>query len=156
MFSVCVCVFGITVLKIVVERWFWEFKLLIGSLVGLCAWLHSCLCFSLLKKLFLKASSTPPWHLAICRASKFFFLSQSRQILNSWWIDRASLLVSLLHYSTPPWHLHLSKLFFLTPSLTYVSTLLSVENYWGSIYSFLAIWFSFLRSLSTYLHLFLA
>ena len=30
-----------------------------GSLVELCAWLHSCLCFSLLEKLFLKASSTP-------------------------------------------------------------------------------------------------
>ena len=58
---VCVCVFGIFVLKIVVERWFWEFKMLIGSLVELHAWLHSYLCFSLLEKLF----STPPWHLAI-------------------------------------------------------------------------------------------
>ena len=34
-----------------------------GSLVELHAWLHSCLCFSLLEKLFLKASSTPPWHI---------------------------------------------------------------------------------------------
>ena len=46
-------------LKIVIERWFWEFKLLIGSLVELRAWLHSSLRFSLLEKLFLKASLTP-------------------------------------------------------------------------------------------------
>ena len=34
-----------------------------GSLVELHVGLHSCLCFSLLKKLLLKASSTPPRHL---------------------------------------------------------------------------------------------
>ena len=58
----CVCVFGIYVLKIVVERWFWELKMLIGSLVELHAWLHSYLCFSLLEKLFLNnlnSISTP-------------------------------------------------------------------------------------------------
>ena len=62
MFSVCVCVFGIYVFKIVVERWFWELKMLFGSLVELHAWLHSYLCFSLLEKLFLSnldTSSTP-------------------------------------------------------------------------------------------------
>ena len=109
--------------------------MLFGSLVELRAWLHSYLCFSLHEKLFLKVSSTPPQHLAICRASKFFFLSQSCQILdswwidressstlNSWWIDRASLLVSLLSSSTPPQQLHLSTLFFLTPSSTDGST----------------------------------
>ena len=46
-----------------------------GSLVELHAWLHSCLCFSLLEKLFLKACSTPPRHLAICRASKLFLIT---------------------------------------------------------------------------------
>ena len=58
----CVCVFGIFVLKIFVERWFWELKMLIGSLVKLHAWLHLYLCFSLLEKLFLNnldTSSTP-------------------------------------------------------------------------------------------------
>ena len=34
-----------------------------GSLVELHVGLHSCLCFSLLEKLLLKASSTPPRHL---------------------------------------------------------------------------------------------
>ena len=72
---VCVCVFGIIVLKIFVERRFWEIKLLIGSLVELHAWLHSYLCFSLLKKQFLSnldTSSIPPRHLAICWALKVF------------------------------------------------------------------------------------
>ena len=40
-----------------------------GSLVELHVGLHSCLCFSLLEKLLLKASSTPPRYLAVCRAS---------------------------------------------------------------------------------------
>ena len=72
---VCMCVFGISVLKIFVERWFWELKMLIGSSVELHAWLHSYLCFSLLEKQFwsnLDTSSLPPWHLAICRALKVF------------------------------------------------------------------------------------
>ena len=34
-----------------------------GSLVELHVRLHSCLCFSLLENLLLKASSTPPQHL---------------------------------------------------------------------------------------------
>ena len=78
LFSVYVCVFGIYVLKIVVERWFWELKMLIGSLVELHAWLHSYLCFSLLKKLFLSnldTFSTPSQHLAICRAFKLFLIA---------------------------------------------------------------------------------
>ena len=40
-----------------------------GSLVELHVELHPCLCFSLLKKLLLKASSTRPRNLAICQAS---------------------------------------------------------------------------------------
>ena len=37
--------------------------MLIGSLVELHVELHSCLCFSHLEKLFLKAGSTPPRYL---------------------------------------------------------------------------------------------
>ena len=37
--------------------------MLIGSLVELHVGLHSCLCFSHLEKLLLKASSTPPRYL---------------------------------------------------------------------------------------------
>ena len=68
----CVCVFGIHVLKIAFESWFWEIYLVFGSLVELHAWLHSYLCFSLLEKLFWKAGSTPPRYLAICWASLAF------------------------------------------------------------------------------------
>ena len=71
---VCVCVFGIHVLKIAVERCFWEVHMVFQSLVVLHVWLHSCIYFSLLEKLFLKACSTPSRHLAICRASKLVFL----------------------------------------------------------------------------------
>ena len=70
---VCVCVFlRIHVLKIFIERWFWELNMLIGSLVELHVGLHSCLCFSHLEKLVLKACSTPPRYLAVCRASSAF------------------------------------------------------------------------------------
>ena len=43
--------------------------MLIGSLVELHVGLHSCLCFSHLEKLVLKAGSTPPQCFAVCRAS---------------------------------------------------------------------------------------
>ena len=58
--------------KILIERWFWEIIVLIRSLVELHVGLHSCLCFSPLEKLVLKSGSTPPRHLAICRASQAF------------------------------------------------------------------------------------
>ena len=35
---VCVCVFGIHVLKIAVDRWFWEVYMVFGSLVVLHVW----------------------------------------------------------------------------------------------------------------------
>ena len=39
-------------------------------------------------KSWLDTSSTPPWYLAICQASQVFLLSQSQQLLDTWWIDR--------------------------------------------------------------------
>ena len=109
MFSVCVCFWDPCALKIFVERYFWELKMLFGSLVKLHTWLHSYLCFSPLKKLFLKswldtssilfvelpklfliAISTAPRHL-MDRSRKFL---TSRQLLNTGWIDRASCLAS--------------------------------------------------------------
>ena len=89
MSSVCVCVFGIIVLNIFVERWSWELKMLTGSLVELHAWLHSYLCFSLLEKwflIYLDTSSISPRHLAVCRALKMFFITistPSRQLCGS-------------------------------------------------------------------------
>ena len=41
-------------------------------------------------KNWLDTSSTPPWYLAICWASQAFFLTQSRHLLDTWWIDRES------------------------------------------------------------------
>ena len=41
-------------------------------------------------KSWLDTSSTPHRYLAICRASQAFFLTQSRHLLNTWWIDRES------------------------------------------------------------------
>ena len=106
-----------------------------GSLVVLHVWLHSCLCFSLLEKLFLKACSTPPRHLAIYRASKLFFLSQSLHLLDTWWIDqecsnlldsfstarsidRASVLDMVGCSSTLVRHLYLLTTIFSTPTST--------------------------------------
>ena len=39
-------------------------------------------------KNWLDTSSTPPRYHAICRASQAFFLTQSRHLLDTWWIDR--------------------------------------------------------------------
>ena len=110
-----------------------------GSLVELHIGLHSCLCFSLLEKTTFKSllntSSIP------CCLWSFlsFFLLQSRQFLNSWWIDRenscllnnfltAGGLIELLFLylmvcsSTPPQYLHLSMAFSSTPTSIDVST----------------------------------
>ena len=59
-------------LVFLIERWFWELNMLIGSLVELHVGLHSCLCFSHLEKLVLNAGSTSPRYLAVCRASSTF------------------------------------------------------------------------------------
>ena len=112
--------------------------MIFGSLVELHNGLHLCLCFSLLEKLLLKASSTPPQYLAVCRAFLSFFVSQSRQLLDTWWIDQESscLLDSFstasgqieflfLHLmgcsSTPLRYLYLSKTISSIPTSTAVS-----------------------------------
>ena len=41
-------------------------------------------------KNWLGTSSTPFRYHAICRASQAFFLTQSRHLLDTWWIDRES------------------------------------------------------------------
>ena len=129
---VCVCVFGIHVFKIIIERWFWESKMLIRSLVELHAWLHSYLCFSLIEKLFLSNldnSSTLNLSVELLNC----FLSQSRHLLTARWINQESscpfdsfsttggsieLLSSCLlnSYSTPPRQLNLSMPFMLNTS----------------------------------------
>ena len=88
----CVCVLEILVLKFFfwIERLFCEIFVLIGSLVELYVGLHSYLSFSHLKKLFWKAGSTLPRYFAIYRASQAFFLTQSRHLLDTWWIDQES------------------------------------------------------------------
>ena len=118
---VCVCVFEIFVLKITVERWFWELKMLIGSLVELHAWLHSYLCFSLLEKLFLSNldTSSTPGYLSSFSTSYLNLDSFSTAM----WIDRqtfwtldsfsiASGSIELLYYLfywIVPRQLHLPK-----------------------------------------------
>ena len=122
--------------------------MLIGSLVELYVGLHSYLCFSSLEKLFWKAGLTPPRYLAICRASQAFFLTQSRHLLDTWWIDRESSCL-LDSSSTPGGSIELlflkpilccsipqlSKTTFSTPSSAASSTppdTSTVKHYWWS------------------------
>ena len=130
------------------------------SLVELHAWLHSCLCFSLFEKLFLKASSTPSY-LSSFQAFSYRNLDTSSTLggsiekvlvpsiasrhlmdwssLNSYvwcFVPRHFLDTCICRRLNPrhlAWHLdqHLS-----TPS--------SVEIHWTSIYRFCAIRSSFL------------
>ena len=125
--------------------------MLIGTLVELHAWLYSYLCFSLLEKWFLSnldTSSIPPQHLAICQALKVFSYCN---------LDRSSTVggsnEKVLGSSTTSWHLVdqssltlVSDVFFYlntctTPLSVYSKILdtlldtLSIELYWGSIYT---------------------
>ena len=85
----CVCVFWRSLCS---KFFYWETILrdyyvdwIIGWVV---CWIAFMSCFSPLEKLFWKPGSTPSQYLAICRASQAFFLSQSRQLLDTWWIGR--------------------------------------------------------------------
>ena len=86
-------------------------------------------------KSWLDTSLTPSRYLAICWASQAFFLTQSRHLLDTWWIDRASVLETnflLLDTCLIP---QLSTTSFSTPTSTTSSTPLvtsAVEHYWRS------------------------
>ena len=151
----CVCVFGFHVLKIAIERWFWEVYMVFGSLVELHVGLYSCLCFSLLEKLLLKASLTPPRHLFNTSLSVKILKFVSYHNLNSFstpggsiekvptsliafWLIKLLFLYLMVCSLTPPRYLYLSKTNFSTPSSIDVSTPLdisSIEIYWRSIYT---------------------
>ena len=116
-------------------------------------------------KSWLDTSSIP------CCLSTFFsfFLSQSRQLLDTWWIDRESscflnssstpggsielLFLDLLSCSSIP---QLSTTISSIPTSIASSIPASNELYWGFIYTFFAIQFSFLQSLSICPHLFIS
>ena len=161
---VCVCVFGIYVLKIVAERWFWELKVLFGSLVELYAWLHSYLCFSLHEKLFLNNldSFSTPGYLSSFSSSSYCNLDS---FLIARWIDWDFFWI-LNSFSTARWidqdffwildsfsivggsiELPLAFCWFVPRQILdscicrrfIFSTPLSVEIYWTSIYRFCAI-----------------
>ena len=106
-------------------------------------------------KSWLDTSSMPPWYLAICQASQVFLLSQSRQLLDTWWIDRASVLGSdslLLDTCSIP---QLLTTFFLTPTSTASSTPLdtsSVKHYWRFYINLLARSVSHFFNLSRSVH----
>ena len=108
-------------------------------------------------KKWLDTSSIP------CCLSTFFsfFLSQSRQLLDTWWIDRESSCF-LNSSSTPGGSIELLFLDLLScSSIPQLSTTISSipasnELYWGFIYTFFAIQFSFLQSLSICPHLFIS
>ena len=126
--------------------------MLFGSLVKLHTWLHSYLCFSPLKKLFLKswldtssilfvelpklfliAISTAPRHL-MDRSRKFLTSRQQHRV------DRSSIMSCFWCFSssTASWHMICRRCFFLTParqmSRHHLDTSF-VENYWWSINS---------------------
>ena len=88
MFSVCVCILGLMCLTFLLLRdVFEEFKIMFGSLVVFHAWLHSYLCFSPLKKLFLSnldSFSTPGY---LSRFSTSFYRNLD-SFLTTKWIDR--------------------------------------------------------------------
>ena len=133
--------------------------MLIGSMVKLHDGLHSCLCFSRLEKLFLKASSTPPRYLAICRAFSTFSYRNpdsfstpggsiekvtTSSIASRHLVDRSSF-CSWICWVVPrhfldtcicrrPFSRYLPR-----QIARHVSTPSSVEIYWGTIYSSCAI-----------------
>ena len=146
--------------------------MLIGSLVVLHVGLHSCLCFSLSKNWFLKVARHLLDTLLSVEILQLFLITfptnpqylvdQSRkllpprQILDTWWIDWASILGSnelFLDTCSIP---QLSMTISLIPTSIASSTPASIELYWRSIYTFFAIRFSFLRSFLICPHLFIS
>ena len=120
--------------------------MLIGSLDELHVGLHSCLCFLHLEKLVLKAGLTPPRYfldtllsvellqlflIAFLIASRYLVdrsrkLLPPRQLLDTWWIDRASVLESdeffLNTFSIPQLSTTISSILTLIASLIPLDT----------------------------------
>ena len=146
-------------LKIAVERWFWEVHMVFGSLVVLRVWLHSCLYFSLLEKVFSKSlldtSSTPGYlssfqaFFSYCNLDTSSTLSGliEKVLISSiafrWQLGRSTELLFLISWIVPR-HMHLSIAICSTPTSIDISTPSSVEINWWPIYSPRAIHNSFL------------
>ena len=127
-------------------------------------------------KNWLDTSSTPPWYLAICWAFQAFFLTQSRHLLDTWWIDRES--SCLLDSSSTPGGsielLFLNLILSCSILARYINCRQPVSRHlpWqlprhlpipqlssiteGSIYTSIAILLLFFRSLSICLRLFIS
>ena len=126
------CFWDPCALKIFVERCFWELKMLFGSLVKLHTWLHSCLCFSPLEKLFLKSWLDTSSIDSYLSSFLSFFLSQSWQHLDTWWIDWESFwpLDSSTSGGSIEHHILLLLFFFLDSFSTHdLLTLLFLDTY---------------------------
>ena len=127
--------------------------MLIGSLVELHVGLHSCVCFSHLEKMVLKAGSTPPRYLldtllsvellqlfliAFPTASQYL-VDRSRKFLplDSFSTPGGSIKLPFLHLmdcsSTPPRYLYLSTTISSIHTSIASSIPASIEIYWGSI-----------------------
>ena len=157
----CVCL-GSMCSKIVVERYFWEFKMLFGSLIELHAWLHSYLCFSFLEKLFLSnldAFLTPLDTWPICQDLKLLLIAISIAVLTAGGligkfpgpskafrqlVDRLRFFLAFDELSLDSSLIASSVVAFFPRHL---SRYLSVENYRVSINRFCAIQTSFSQSL---------
>ena len=96
-------------------------------------------------KNWLDTSSTPPRYHAICRASQAFFLTQSRHLLDTWWIDRENSCLLDTWWIDRASVLESDSLFLDTSTVddqildTYLNSFLdtsAVEHYWR-IYIFL-------------------
>ena len=81
--------------------------MLIESMVELHVGLHLCLCFSFLEKLLLKASSTPPRYLAVCRASSAFSYRNLDSFLTLGGLIEILFLYLMICSLTPPRNLYL-------------------------------------------------
>ena len=102
----CVCVLEILLLNF----FFFDWETILRDfcvdwiIVWFVCWIAFMSVFFSSRKIVLKSwldtSSTPPRYLAIYWASQAFFLTQSRHLLDTWWIDRVSSCL-LDSFSTP-------------------------------------------------------
>ena len=150
MFSVCVCVFWRSLCS---KFWNWETILRDFCVVWIIGWVVCWIAFisvfftsrKTVLKNWLDTSSTPPRYHAICRASQAFFLTQSRHLLDTWWIDRENSCLLDTWWIDRASVLESDSLFLDTSTVddqildTYLNSFLdtsAVEHYWR-IYIFL-------------------